>query len=195
MNQDRYADQLAKLLPPGQALQAEPGSDMAIVLGSIATFLAEVDTRASILLAESDPRQAVYLLDEWEASLGLPDSCTVGEQTIIDRQKSVVAKLTDRGGARVTRYIKLAEALGYPGATVTRYRSHTCEQTCEDPIQDEDWRFAWTLTLPSGTRVVDSTCESSCEDPLRTWGDSVLECVIQREAPAISTALIAYGGN
>ncbi|WP_230368833.1 putative phage tail protein [Paludibacterium denitrificans] len=130
--------------------------------------LAEADARAEILLTESDPRRTVYPVGEWEESLGLPDTCTVGVQTIIDRQLSVVSKLTDRGGARATRYIKLAAKLGYPGATITRYRYHTCEMTCESAVQDIDWRFARTLTLPSGTRIVDSVCESGTEDPLST---------------------------
>ncbi|WP_024303334.1 YmfQ family protein [Pseudogulbenkiania sp. MAI-1] len=192
---DRYRQQLQALLPPGIALQAEPDSELDILLSRLAGFLGEVDASAQIVLAEADPLRALKLLPEWEASLGLPDSCTVGEQTLLARQQAVVAKLTDTGGARIPRYLRIANALGYPDATINRFRDHTCELTCEDPVCEREWRFVWRLDLPSGTRLVDSTCESGCEEPIRTWGDTMLDCVIHREAPATGTVLISYGGN
>ncbi|WP_114152653.1 YmfQ family protein [Chromobacterium haemolyticum] len=194
MTAAHYQQQLAALLPPGLALKAEEGSELATLLASLAARLADADARAQLLLQESDPRRAVALLPEWEASLGLPDACTVGEQTLLARQQAVVAKLTDTGGARVPRFLQLAERLGYPGATITRFRYHHCEMSCEEPLQDIGWRHTWALNLPAGTRVVEATTESGTEEPLRTWGDTMIECVIRREAPAVSTVLIAYGG-
>lgn len=193
---DRYRQHLQALLPPGIALQTEPDSELDTLLGRIAGYLAEVDANAQIVLAETtDPRRTLKLLPEWEASLGLPDSCTVGEQTLLARQQAIIAKLTDTGGARIPRYLQITNALGYPNATITRFRDHTCELTCEEPVCEREWRFVWQLNLPGGTRQVDSTCESGCEEPIRTWGDTLLDCVIHREAPATGTVLISYGGN
>lgn len=194
MTTAHYQQQLAALLPPGLALMAEDGSELATLLAALAAKLADADARAQLLLQESDPRRAVALLPEWEASLGLPDACTVGEQTLLARQQAVVAKLTDAGGARAPRFLQLAARLGYPGATITRYRYHHCEMSCEEPLQDIGWRHTWALILPAGTRVVEATTESGAEEPLRTWGDTMIECVIRRESPAVSTVLIAYGG-
>lgn len=191
----RYAQHLAALLPPGLALQAEADGEMAQLLGTQAAVLAAIDSRAQLLLQESDPRRSVLLLTEWEASLGLPDACTVGEQTLLARQQAVLAKLTDAGGARVPRYLQLAASLGYPGATITRHRYHNCEMTCEAPLNDMGWRHTWTMNLPNSAQVVEATTESTVEEPLRTWGDTMIDCVMHREAPAVSTVLIAYGGN
>ncbi|OWY40078.1 hypothetical protein CEK28_04905 [Xenophilus sp. AP218F] len=191
---DRYQRQLAALLPPGLAMQTGEG-ELADLTQRYAAVFAAIDARAQQLLQESDPRRAVALLPEWEASLGLPDACTVGEQTLLARQQAVVAKLTDAGGARVPRFLGLAAALGYPGATITRHRYHTCEMSCEEPLNDIGWRHTWTLNLPSGARVIDATTESTVDEPLRTWGDTMIDCVMHREAPAVSTVLIAYGGN
>ncbi|WP_114152985.1 YmfQ family protein [Chromobacterium haemolyticum] len=190
----RYAQHLAALLPPGLALQAEGDSELAQLLGTQAEVLAAIDSRAQLLLQESDPRRSVLLLTEWETSLGLPDACTLGEQTLLARQQAVLAKLTDIGGARVPRYLRMAESLGYPGATITRHRYHHCEMSCEAPLNDSGWRHSWTLNLPSGAKITEATTESGVEESLRTWGDSMIECVIHREAPACSTALVAYGG-
>lgn len=195
MTAAHYQQQLAALLPPGLALIAEDGSELAALLATLAARLADADARAQLLRQESDPRRAVALLPEWEASLGLPDACSVGEQTLLSRQQAVVAKLTDAGGARVPRFLQLAARLGYPGATITRFRYHHCEMSCETPLQDIGWRHTWALNLPAGARVVEATTESGAEEPLRTWGDTMIECVIRREAPAVSTVLIAYGGT
>ncbi|MEN6082815.1 YmfQ family protein [Chromobacterium piscinae] len=194
MTAAHYQQQLAALLPPGLALMAEEGSELATLLAALATKLADTDARAQLLLQESDPRRAAALLPEWEASLGLPDACTVGEQTLLARQQAVVAKLTDTGGARVPRFLQLAARLGYPGATITRFRYHHCEMSCEMPLQDIGWRHTWALNVTAGTRVMEATTESGSDEPLRTWGDTMMECVIRRETPAVSTVLIAYGG-
>lgn len=195
MTADQYKRQLVQLLPPGPALQVVDGSELDAVLGWMATFLAEVDVRADIVRTEANPQRAVQLLAEWEGSLGLPDSCTVGAQTIAERQIAVTQKLTDRRGARISRYVQLAAMLGYPGATTKRFSYHNCEMSCETPVNEISSRFVWMLNVPAGTRVVESTVESGTDDPLVVWGDSVLECVIHRETPAISSALIAYGGS
>lgn len=192
---EQYAQQLANLLPPGIALAAEPGSEMAELLARLGKYLAAAHNRGEQLLAEGSPWHALELLPEWEASLALPDSCSVAVPTLAERRASLVAKLTDAGGARIARFVQIARALGYEGVTTKRYRSHTCEFTCEEPIGGDDWRFAWRLLVPDAVRVVEATCESGAEDPLRSWGSTELACVMARECPQPSTVLISYGAS
>ena len=189
---ERYRMQLAALLPQGPALLVETGGDLSEVLNRMAQPLANVQAFWDEIDKDLDPRTTVNLIDEWEASLGLPDSCSIGTQTLAERQAAVYAKYTDLGGARIPRYLKLAEAMGYPNASTRRYRMHTVELTCEEPVYEASARFAWSLLLSSGTRAVESTVLSGVEEPLRTWGDAVLECVILRENVAVSDLTFAY---
>jgi uncharacterized protein YmfQ (DUF2313 family) len=187
-----YAQQLAALLPPGLALTVTPGGELDAVLLKIGEYLCEVEARALVVLNESDPRNASALLTEWELSLGLPDSCASASQNIAARREAVLNRLTDVGGARIPRYLAIAARLGYPDATITRHRMHTCESTCMEPVNDPAWRFVWTLNIPADAGLRQSTCESTCMDPLATWGDERINCVIQKQKPAISQAFIAY---
>jgi len=195
LSTQRYQQQLQALLPPGAALLASPGSELEQLLGYLAERLAAVDRRAAWLLAEADPRRALALLPEWEASLDLPDRCTAGDAAIAARRAAVVSKLTDPGGARLPRYLQLLASLGYGRARISRHRYHHCEMDCEAPLNDIGWRHSWTLHLPLAVQVVEASCESGVEEPLRHWGDTLIDCVLHREAPAVSTVLIAYEGG
>lgn len=192
---EQYAMQLAALMPPGLALSTEdPSSDLYEILRRMAARLDDVDEFFWQILRESDPRHAVSLLDEWEQALALPDSCTIGTPTLDERQRAAYAKYTDRGGARIPRYIGIANALGYNNVQTQRYAMHTCESDCETPLYEQVDRFRWSLVLNEGTRVVDSNCEDDCETPLQIWGDAQIECVINRENPAIAEVNFIYNG-
>lgn len=193
MSTERYRGLLAALLPPGIALNVDDQeSELNQALLYMASWLKQADDRAQIIRKESDPRAPVMLLPEWEYSLGLPDECTVLSPTIAERQRTVYAKFSDIGGARIPRYLEMARALGYENATITRFKVHTCEMDCEQPINDDPWRFAWQLNLPKNIKITEATCQSSVEEPLRTWGETTIECIINREAQGIGLAIFAY---
>lgn len=195
LSAEHYARQLAALLPPGIAFESEPGSDMAELLHRVGSYLAAADSRANQLRDEANPYRTLALLPEWEASLGLPDSCSVGAPTLAERRAAIIARLTDAGGARIPRFVQIAKAMGYDGVSTSRFKPHTCEMSCESPIYSDDWRFAWQLNVPQQTVAIESTCESGVEDPLRVWGSTELECVISRECPQPSIVLISYGAS
>lgn len=192
MDVSDYEDVLWRLLPPGPAWSRD-NADLAAFVKVGARRLAAVDAEASRLLDEGNPYKTLAMLPDWEADFGLPDSCSAAAPTLAERRAALVARLTDAGGVRIPRFVQIARALGYEGVTTRRYRSHTCELTCEEPIGGEDWRFAWRLLVPDAVRVVEATCESSAEDPLRTWGSTELACVMARECPQPSTVFISYG--
>ena len=189
-----YAAQLAALMPPGLALSTDdPTSDLYEVLRRMAISLDDVDAFFWQILRESDPRNAINLLAEWEQALALPDSCTIGAPTLDERQRAAYAKYTDRGGARIPRYIGIAHALGYNNVQTRRYEMYTCESSCEMPLNDNPAdRFWWGLVLNSGSRSIESTTESTCETPLMIGGDAQLECIIRRENQAMAEVHFIY---
>ena len=66
---------LQALLPPGRAFTREPASVLAKLLDACAAMLKGGQDKLDALALESDPRQALTMLPEWESLLGLPDAC------------------------------------------------------------------------------------------------------------------------
>ena len=187
-----YIDALWALLPPGPAWSRDDPV-LAAWVTVAARRLAAIDEALQRLLSEADPYQVLAMLPDWEASLGLPDSCSVVTPTLAERRAALVARLTDAGGARLARFVQIAAALGYPGASTQRFTAHTCEQSCEAPLYSADWRFSWQLKISESVNAKGSTCESGVEDPLSVWGNAQLSCIMARECPQPSTVLISYG--
>ena len=178
-------------LPP----QDDPASNFARLLAAPAAETARAEARAEQLLVEADPRATTDLLAEWERLLGLPDPCApnltaAGGATVAQRRARVVQRLTGRPRARPADYVALAASLGV-AITITEFRHHTCELSCEAPLYDPAWDFAWQATAPA-TLVIDATCEDGAETPLRIFGDPSLECFIRRAAPPHTIVLFAY---
>ena len=158
MDVSDYEDVLWRLLPPGPAWSRD-NADLAAFVKVGARRLAAVDAEARRLLDEGNPYKTLAMLPDWEADFGLPDSCSAVTPTLAERRASLVARLTDAGGARIPRFLQIARAMGYEGVKTRRYRSHTCELNCEEPIGGEDWRFVWGMLVPGAVRVVEATCE------------------------------------
>ena len=143
-----YDELLRKLLPPGMALDACNQPEAAELVNKTAVELHAAADLELKLFAEIDPRISTQLLSEWEASLGLPDRCTVGQQTLGERQRAAYAKIVGGGGARRTRYLAILNALGYTDAAIDRSRLWTCEMPCDQPVFDDpQWRFIWRIDL------------------------------------------------
>jgi len=109
-----YLVALLQLLPKGIAWPRKPDSVLAKTCRGLANIWGFVDNRAADLLErESDPRQTVELLPDWEASWGLPDPCFPSATTDDARRKMLVTYMTWLGGQSRAYFIKLMEFVGY----------------------------------------------------------------------------------
>lgn len=179
------------LLPKGWAWPRDDGTTLAAFWAAVGAEFAKSHLRGCDLLRESIGCSALELLPDFERMLGLPDECSSPADTIAERQSAVCAKLAARGGQSRAYFINVALQLGFV-VTITEFRPFTCVSECDDPLYDEEWRFAWQVNAPEQT-VRDMTCVSGCDEPLRDWGNAVLECVITRLKPAHTHVLFAYG--
>lgn len=190
---DDYLHILQQLLPPGVAWPRDADAILTKLLTAFADGLVRPHNDVVDLMIETDPRQALQMLTDFERVVG-PDSCIDGGlTTLAERRAYAHARWTAQGGQSCAFFVALAEALGY-AVTITEYRPFTVDSNCDDPITDEEWRFAWTVNAPEET-IREFNCDSGCDEPLRTWGNELLECAINRAKPAHTTCHFAYGGS
>jgi uncharacterized protein YmfQ (DUF2313 family) len=117
-----YADAMSRLLPQGIAWPRDVSSLLMQVVRGLTNIWGTVETRASDLLErESDPRIALELLPDWERNWGLPDPCYEAPQTIGERQKALVQRMTIVGEQSRQFFIDAAAYIGYH-ITINEYR-------------------------------------------------------------------------
>lgn len=167
-------DALVACLPPQAYDRSAPG-----VQAEAAAAAAALDGAmelAEVVLTEQQPDLTLQALSDWERNYGLPDSCIGGlAATEAARRMNLLGRFAARGNLSRSFILDQATRLGYPGCTI-----------------DELSPGSWRLNVPMSTAVVEMTCASPCDSALRHWGNTQLECIINRLKPAHSTALFAY---
>lgn len=209
--QEEYFHALQALLPWGIAWPRWPTTVLMRFVRGLAGILAFCDGRAADLLTrESDPRATVEMLDWWERAWGLPDPCWAGmRETIGERQRMLVLKMTMIGGQSRAWFVNMARFIGY-SISISEYRPF---MTGWDRVGDNrqilstggrsqwpaqmghpEMRFAWTVHLER-TRLTWFRCsQGQCGiDPhLKIQFALDLECLIRRFRPAHSEVLFDY---
>ncbi|EFB1549629.1 DUF2313 domain-containing protein [Escherichia coli] len=178
------------LVPPGPAWSA---SDPAIA--GAAPSLTRVHQRADALMRELDPRTTTELINRWERLCGLPDECIpTGTQTLRQRQQRLDAKVNLAGGINENFYLAQLAALGRPDANITRYdkSTFTCSSACTDAVNAPEWRYYWQVNMPAATNTTWMTCGDPCDSALRFWGDTVVECVLNKLCPSHTYVIFKY---
>lgn len=187
---DQYLQQLIASAPPGIGTPVA-GSQRWLMWHALARSLARVDRRVDDLLAEADPRTTTEMLADWERVAGLPDACTGQAETTAERRDRVVARLTARGGQSAAYFIQVAAALGYD-ITIEEFPTLTCEDPCDGGLNPWPWPYTWMVHAPAET-IREMPCDGASDEPLRTWGNQALECLLNRNKPAHTNLIIAYG--
>lgn len=182
---EEYTSALQALMPTGQAWSRDPGSVQTAVLSAIAAELVQSDSDALSLLKSAFPATTTLMLPEWEAALGLPDDCAIGEtDSIALRQNAVVTKLTATGGQTVAYFMAQAKALGY-AVTIKEFRQARAGMSSAGcALNGEDWPFVMQVTAPQTTITYARVGTAYAGDPLRSWGNKLLECRLNSMAPS-----------
>lgn len=188
---DRYADQLAALLPTGLAWPRSPDSTLQKLLAAWSTELALVDARANELIREANPTESQALLADWARITGIPDKC-LAEDSVVDTRAAVLAKLTSVVIPTPAYFIGLAAAIGYT-VTVTEFWISTVDDNVDAPMLTEAWAHAWQINTVLNGGVSPFTVDDGVDIPLESWSNNAaLECVINRAKPAHTTVIFAY---
>lgn len=184
-------DALVECLPATAYSRSAPG-----VLAEATSAALVIDGAiglVDVVIAEQQPDQTVLALPDWERNYALPDACIGGlAATESARRSNLIDRIAGRGNLSRSFFIDQATGIGYPGCTVTELGPMTCEDPCDSAVNGLDFVGVWRLNVPVSTAIVEMTCESPCDTALRSWGNTQLECVINRRKPANTVALFAY---
>jgi uncharacterized protein YmfQ (DUF2313 family) len=186
-----HADLLKLLLPPASIDPNGPSISTELMAEGRALDRAQGD--AEQLLLEADPRTTVVLLPDWERVYGLPESCICQAGialSIAERRAVLVAKVNMKGGQSRAFFIALAASLGY-AVTITECHPQTTEDDSEYAARDEQYKFVWTVNSALYT-LRDLVSEDDTEMATAVWGNTLMECVINRYKPAHTFVLFDY---
>jgi uncharacterized protein YmfQ (DUF2313 family) len=191
---EQYRDQLIALLPQGAAWIAEPITVLYKLLHGVAESAARVDTRVDDLIREINPETTSELLADWERALGLPDNCGTAPTTAVDRRDAVVLKLNTIGGQSPKYFIDLAALYGYT-ITITEFRPFKAGSKAGTPLYGKQWAYWFQVNGYTNTIKHFKAGLSKAGEPLRSWGNDVLECLINKYKPAHTDVIFAYTVN
>lgn len=191
---DEYAGMLSALLPTGAAWPRSPETALMKLLRSLAEEMARVESRAALLLAETDPATTTELLPDWERVVGLPDPCVTQAQTVAERRAALAGRITAIGGQSVAFFVQLAARLGYE-VTIDEFRSADEATAAGVLFVGDEWAHIWRVNVPTTVGITPFMVGSgSVGEPLRAWSNEVLECQFNRFKPAHTRVLFAYAG-
>jgi uncharacterized protein YmfQ (DUF2313 family) len=207
-----YAQAWAGLLPTGPAWPREPDHVLQVVLAGLAQIWGdEVEVLAARLLVnESDPRQTVILLPDWEKAWGLPDACLAEPLTVADRQKTLVAKMTMLGAQSRAFMTAQAAREGYTIA-IKEYAPFMCgvsrcgDTSAQNPDNDgsprwqigaPEMRFYWTTSIGQArlSWFRASSGQAGVDPMLRIGIATDLDCMLTRIKPAHTQIVFDYSG-
>ena len=180
-----------RLLPRGRIWSRSPNSTVARVLGLLAPTYARQIGRQNNLLTDAFPATTTELISEWESTLGLPDPCAGPSPALQVRQQQVLARFVAQGRQSVAYYTSVAAALGYT-ITITQFAPFRVGQTVGQPIYGDAWAHAWQVNAPAITVNAFRVGIDTVGEPLAQWGNTVLQCELQRLAPAHTVLLFSY---
>lgn len=206
-----YTAQLRNLLPVGLAWPRQADLRRDDLLEAKAVELSRVHSRVGDLLRESDPRQALETLTDWERVAGLPDSCVVpGSITIQERRQRLVQKLTSTGGQSIGYFADIAENMGYP-IEIKEFRPFVVGESEVGLVEEEsptgstlvygltdlpEIRYYWAIEVLEPRVTWFRVGESELgKDPFAKIDIATdLECVINKLKPAHTNLAFSYEG-
>lgn len=146
-----YAAAARALMPRGAVWPDDPQTVQGKLLAALALTWWRVDGEAIQLLADTFPATTFALLEEWEASVGLPDPAIGEASTDEQRRAQIVARLVGAGGQSRERFISFAATLGFT-ITITNYAPlRVGHFNAGDSAYSQIWADAWGVHITANT--------------------------------------------
>ena len=131
-------------------------------------------------------------IEAYERVYGLPGPCAKAGQLWQERLALLAVALQERGGISLAWLKRYAALAGYE-VDISEYRPFRAGHShAGDALTNGDWIHAFLVVAEAGARRAFRAGQSVAGEALRTWGDSLLECIVNWRKPAHTVALVAY---
>ncbi|MCH7381362.1 putative phage tail protein [Acinetobacter higginsii] len=180
----QYTSALKALLPRGRVWSRENTGIQHGLIEGLAKSFQQMDEEAQQLLVDAFPSTTTALIDEWNATLGLPDFCFGAPDNIEQNRQYIVAKLIADGGQKVNYYNSIAASLGLN----TLIREFSIDHYDADAPpgminQLEDWCHTWKVVVDSNSPALVEF--NGDETAIRNSSAfNALSCLLGRYKPA-----------
>lgn len=197
---DENALLLAEHIPIGKAWQAgfSYESNVGKFLRGLAFEFYRFQLLASNLAKEIDIRQTDQLIEEWERSVGIPDSCIRVFSTLAERRALVEQKFAKFGGVQTAQDIENA-ALGlgftvdvYYGAAGGGFSFPMTFPTIFISYADYKEESHTIIIVITGTYISDDTFALPFPLPFGISPTQYLSCIFTKLAPANVNVLVYF---
>jgi len=110
LTKSQQAQTIANYLPTGKIFAAKNiiGSTLRKLLLGFANEILRVDEIIALFRRDTIPDSTEYFLDEWEAAVGIPDSCLTGLGDSVQRRLEILIKLAGYGVQTAQDFVDLA---------------------------------------------------------------------------------------
>ena len=183
-----HTQALADYLPNGRLFEAKnvQDSNFRQLLRGLAGELFNAQGYLVTLGDEYFPDETNLFLSEWERALGIPDCCFAGDGDVTERRRDVLVKLSALGVQTADDFVELAAVFGVV-VTVTQLSQ----------IAFPPYSVPFIPTLLSQARFTIVVLGQDIATGVPPYdvpfdiikGESVLECLFRRQAPANCTVL------
>lgn len=184
-NIEQQTDSLADYMPSGYVFEAKkvPDTNLRKLLEGFAGLLVDAEEKINLVASEYDITTTTEFIEEWEGFVGIPSDCFLVADTLEQRRKNVLIKLTALGVQTKEEFEALGVLLGIT-ITVSPVAEYAVFPMTF-PIIFFDSAKAARFTM-----LVEYECEGNCAFPyiFPLEFDSQLvetmKCIIRKLTPA-----------
>ena len=118
--------------------------------------------------------------------------CAAGGQLLQERIALLAVAFLERGGISRSWLKRYAALAGYD-VEIQEFREFKAgRSSAGDALTNGGWVFAFLVVASGGVSRTFRSGQSVAGEALRTWGDPILECIINWRKPAHTIGLISY---
>jgi uncharacterized protein YmfQ (DUF2313 family) len=196
---DEQAFMIAAHMPVGRVWEStfDPLSNMGKLIRGFGVEIYRLEVLTQKISNEIDINQASELLEEWERSVGLPDSCFFTNISIEERRKQVLQKFSNFGGVQKAEdFVRVAAIFGFNIQIITGLKPGGFP--LEFPITFfEDTKAAVHTIFVEMLGIIEGDIFFPLPFPIpfSLGGKSFLQCIFDKLAPANTQVIIVNEGE
>jgi uncharacterized protein YmfQ (DUF2313 family) len=191
--QEQQADVLAQYLRNDVLHQAKnkEGSTLRKILIGLANEWCNSTSKLNDVSNEYNPKNTTNLIEEWEAFVGIPDSCIAIASTLEQRRKNILLKLAGINATTEKQFKDIASILGYTIQVSNGVATSTFPLTLPFLlISEASAPFTIVITLPKSQEP--SGFVLTFPFTLTSQQPEILNCLFNKIKPANTQLFFRY---